>query len=104
MAKITVEYLRELGRDLYFGKITYKNLVELLNEKASEPEWVSVSDRLPETNSEVLCVKKNGLKLILSYHAGFDTLERKFYWWAFDKWMDQNAQVTHWMPLPNKPV
>lgn len=102
MAKITVEYLEEIH--LKYGEIDYKRIVELLNEKASEGEWISVKDELPESNTEVLCIKRNGLKVIMSYHAGFDTFVRKFYWWAFDKWIDQNSQVTHWMPLPNKPV
>lgn len=66
-------------------------------------EWISVKDRLPETNCDVLVAKQNGRVFQMSYHAPFDSGKRIFQWWGFSKWVDQHSQVTHWMPLPEPP-
>lgn len=65
--------------------------------------WISVKDRLPETNCDVLVAKNNGRVFQMSYHAPFDSGKRIFQWWGFGKWVDQHSQVTHWMPLPEPP-
>jgi hypothetical protein len=65
--------------------------------------WISVNDRLPETNCDVLVAKTNGRVFQMSYHAPFDSGKRIFQWWGFGKWVDQHSQVTHWMPLPSPP-
>jgi len=65
--------------------------------------WVSVTDRLPETNCDVLAYKQNGLITQMSYHAPFDSGKRIFQWWGFGSWLDQHSQVTHWMPMPKPP-
>ena len=66
-------------------------------------KWISVKDRLPEINEEVLCcvVRKNLLG------------NEKYLWlWSLyedGSWGDQEFNieedeiVTHWMPLPNPP-
>ncbi len=66
-------------------------------------EWISVEDRLPETNCKVFAVKKNGRAFQMSYHAPFGSDKRIFQWWGFGNWVDQHSQVTHWMPLPSPP-
>jgi len=66
-------------------------------------EWISVKDRLPETNMSVLVAKHNGRVFQMSYHRPFDSGMRIFQWWGFGKWLDQHSQVTHWMPLPAPP-
>jgi hypothetical protein len=65
--------------------------------------WVAVTERLPETNCDVLVVKKNGKVVPMSFHAPFDSGKRIFQWWGFGAWVDQHKQVTHWMPMPEPP-
>jgi len=67
-------------------------------------KWISVKERLPETQMNVLVVKENGKVFEMSYHAPFDSDKRIFQWWAFGKYIDQHNQVTHWMPLPEPPT
>lgn len=53
MGKITVEYLEELDGKVFCEEITKYRMVELLNEKASEPEWNLSSEILPSLGSNV---------------------------------------------------
>lgn len=59
--------------------------------------WISVADRLPETNHTMLvCTKnRNGVpKVAMAYH------QNGFGWCGSGgRWNN----VTHWMPLPNVP-
>lgn len=77
MAKITVECLRKIFTQLCIGEISEEKGVELLNEKASEPELINVKDELPNQGQNVM---------------GDDRIETAYY-----------NKITHWMPLPNKP-
>lgn len=57
-------------------------------------EWISVKDRLPEDQEEVLvCTRsKNGIRNIDKGYM------------AIDRFMHRGrAEVTHWMPLPHPP-
>jgi hypothetical protein len=65
--------------------------------------WVAVSERLPETNCEVLAYKANGLIAQMSFHSPFDSGKQQFHWWGFKTWLNQHSQVTHWMPMPEPP-
>lgn len=58
-------------------------------------EWISVKDRLPEEEKEVLCYLGNALGkgLIVAFRRHGD--------WYFDGW--KCPTVTHWMPLPEPP-
>lgn len=66
--------------------------LELLkNEK--KQGWISVENRLPETDDHVLCCTQN--------KKGVQTVVRGFY---MDGWhCGMNTNVTHWMPLPDPP-
>jgi len=75
---------------------------EILHQ-TSAIRWVAVSERLPETNCNVLVCKSNGLIKQMSYHAPFDSGKRLFHWWGFGTWINQHSQVTHWMPIPEPP-
>lgn len=59
--------------------------------------WISVKDRLPETDDTVLvCLQRGG------YELGFysDDSWRSLYLSYFET---KELDVTHWMPLPEPP-
>ena len=61
----------------------------------SHPAWVSVEERMPEENEEVLAYNAENEEVIAcDYH------HKMFHCWpeAF------NESISHWMPLPTKPV
>jgi hypothetical protein len=95
----------------------------------SEQEWISVKDRLPELNVEVICYQPDRkwvtgkeekgriltgclIELKTGERDGFIDLhllrDEKSYlgnggqFWAFPYICHQNF-VTHWMPLPEPP-
>jgi hypothetical protein len=59
------------------------------------PKWISVKDRLPEEEKEVLCYLGNALGkgIVVAFRRHGD--------WYFDGW--KCPTVTHWMPLPEPP-
>jgi len=61
------------------------------------PQWISVKERLPETEDHVLCctVTKAGKRNVVRGYYCLDTQV-----WA----SGMNANVTHWMPMPWMPM
>jgi len=85
--------------------------------KAATPQWISVKDRLPKVEEQVLVygraslqsarfVQPAMLKKRLTYGEKLITDEL---WWdgydiiGYDGETDEIVEVTHWMPLPNPP-
>lgn len=60
----------------------------------SVPQWISIKDRLPEDQEEVLvCTRsKNGVRNIDKGYMAIDRFIHR-----------GRAEVTHWMPLPEPP-
>jgi uncharacterized protein DUF551 len=56
-------------------------------------EWISVKDRLPDTDHYVLCYQD---KAACSIKVGFRSTVSRVWFPNLDK-------VTHWMPLPEFP-
>ena len=68
------------------------------------PRWISVEDRLPKEEGLVLVIANgkpmNNITLVDAYELGEYTDEG----WIIDAWPGwEDAQVTHWMPLPEPP-
>lgn len=109
-----MEY-RELKEAYYAEKQTYwhDNMVDYINwleDKIidSQTNWISVEDRLPENENNVLAVL-DGQTCIMSY---FDFQENgeTFKVWGYvydgingDGEYDDNYNPTHWQPLPTPP-
>lgn len=67
--------------------IGVSKLIQKVIEIASEPEWISVEERLPEDLVKCLIIVGGEVNIGVYY---------KNYW-------PHNTPVTHWMPLPTKP-
>jgi hypothetical protein len=68
----------------------------LAGYKAAAPQWISVKDRLPETNE--LCIVYTEWRAIVPALYGNES-------WIFDEgqgWLERAlSYVTHWMALPS---
>lgn len=71
------------------------------SEQATPPEWVSVTDRLPEVGS-YLVRESDGNIETADYHAVENT-PGEFYRY-FHGQIEPLADVTHWMCLPAQPT
>ena len=73
--------------------------VKALPAVDAAPQWISVEDRLPEIDQEVLIRTNEGLYDIAQFTGAdrFWTLERNPSAWV------TATGVTHWMPLPEPP-
>ena len=68
------------------------------------PEWIPVTERLPEPGKMVLLTvsgKVKNISLVDAYELGeFNTDEG----WILEMWPEwEGPKVTHWMPLPEPP-
>lgn len=88
----TEEEIHEmLEKDLY--RAYYNDL--FLGRKIYTSPWISVEDKLPEPEKEVIILAKN--KYIDIDHLTDDG-EGGYYWWRSD-----DDKITHWMPIPELP-
>lgn len=58
-------------------------------------EWISIKDKVPTQSGNVLLCM-GGVVGIGGYSPGFG-------WWGTGADFDDDAHVTHWMPLPAPP-
>ncbi len=67
-------------------------------------EWISVKDRLPETGGMVLVIASGKPMSNLTLNGAYELAEYAPEGWIFETWPEwENADVTHWMPLPPPP-
>ena len=83
---------------MYYGDDALTIAQYFVDRGVTVPQWISVDDRLPEDNSDVLAYLRDGDKGRI-YPANY----AKGVW--FDCFFDipvTNA-TTHWMPIPEPP-
>jgi hypothetical protein len=70
----------------------------------SKSNWISVKDRLPEQEVDVLacCISKGGKNTSFEKYETYHAIERLLPF-GFRSDLFFNAEVTHWMPLPEPP-
>ncbi len=73
------------------------NARKLIEDAPAVQQWISVKDRLPENNQDVLAYMQNSIESRIfpaCYHKN---------WWEDCIWNTRCLSVTHWMPLTNPP-
>ena len=64
--------------------------------KENKMEWISVKDRLPDKENEVLVFEFRG-DVSMAYISGYE-------WRNFESdFKMDSSYITHWMPLPEPP-
>jgi hypothetical protein len=63
--------------------------------RATQSEWISVEERLPETETSVLVCTERGY-IFLSWASNEDVF------WFYNE--NEDDRVTHWQPLPEPPT
>ena len=69
----------------------------LLANGVTVQQWISVKDRLPEENTEVLIYCKTNSRKKVFF------VDKIRYFRGLPIWQVWSGKVTHWMPLPQPP-
>lgn len=104
--KSAEQFLREKGKERYFdpnGYCEFDSLVKLLDEYADQvkPKWISVSDELPKPYESVLIF--SGSQVKFGWKQDQEYYKRRIPIDKFTSSIGEVRNVTHWMPLPEKP-
>lgn len=94
--------IHELGitnykQRLKSGEYAYDHIEfawEIWQARAAQSEWISVEERLPETETSVLVFTERGY-IFLSWASNEDVF------WFYNE--EEGDRVTHWQPLPEPP-
>jgi len=70
-------------------------------EELSKPRWIPATERLPEFEGAVLCMRKSNIYGVGPYQEILYVDEYGFK--NFDDIYLADGVVTHWMPLPEPP-
>ena len=96
-----VELLTEFyGCDpMYYGDDALTIAQYLVSRGVTVPQWISVSDRLPENGGYVVCIaRRNPFSRFMPMVA---RIERNG--WVNPITEQYISEVTHWMPMPQPP-
>ena len=79
----------------------------LLDSGVTVQEWISVKDKLPPHNHDVLVYRPDmAMKILVDNYYGYygeDDAEWHEGWAKYGKDIHNNPLITHWMPLPQPP-
>lgn len=86
----------------YWGeKPIYEFADCLLANGVTVQEWISVNDRLPDQDGEVLVIVSGTPQKNITLNCAYELAEYDPYdGWIMEMWPEwEDAVVTHWMPL-----
>ena len=79
----------------------------LISNGVTVQEWISVKDKLPPHNHDVLVYRPDmAMKILVDNYYGYygeDDAEWHEGWAKYGKDIHNNLLITHWMPLPQPP-
>lgn len=80
-----IELLSKAGRNLFIDEWSKRQVADhLIDNGVTVQEWISVKDRLPETETEVLILAVCGKRHIITtgmYEDGTKSTEDSKWWW-----------------------
>lgn len=84
------------GKDL--AKFGEMNFVQGAEWQSKQSPWISVKERLPEPNKEVLLYDKNSIRhYVIGWLRG-DKGYNEGMWRLSNGWVEDKG-ITHWMPI-----
>ena len=106
-----VELLDDMQRSGtgYFGSaIENKKIADyLISNGVTVQEWISVEDKLPPHNHDVLVYRPDmAMKILVDNYYGYygeDDAGWHEGWAKYGKDIHNNPLITHWMPMPQPP-
>lgn len=88
------------GNDRIIARLFFRKGVEWSDANQPNP-WISVEDRLPEPEKEVIILNKRK-QTDIDFLT--DNFEGGYYWWKSDDIICcEDDEITHWMPIPELP-
>ena len=93
-----VELVKRAITDWKHGDVSEMIADHLIANGVTVQEWISVDDRLPEDDSDVLAYSRNGEECRI-YPANY----AKGVWFDCIFTTPATDTTTHWMPLPHPP-
>lgn len=88
------------GKDL--AKFGEMNFVQGAEWQSEQSPWISVKERLPEPDKEVLLYDKNPIRHYVIGWLRKDKGYNKGMWALSNGWIE-DKDITHWMPI-DKPI
>lgn len=86
--------------DRIIARLFFRKGVEWSDANQPNP-WISVDERLPEPEREVIIVNKRK-QIDIDFLT--DDGEDGYYWWKSDEIIcSDDDKITHWMPIPQLP-
>lgn len=90
--------LRDSERPI--ARLFFRKGVEWADANQPNP-WISVEERLPEPEKEVIILNKRK-RIDIDFLT--DDFEGGYYWWKSDDIIFcEDDEITHWMPMPELP-
>lgn len=93
--KVWQRFGKDWQRLVKFGEM---NFVQGAEWQAKQSPWISVNERLPEPNKEVLLYDKNSIRHYVIGWLRRDKGYNEGMWGLSNGWVEDKG-ITHWMPI-----